>query len=232
VSEETELERARAAYRERDASTETPYRWDNPGYVAYIQSVERAVLAALRDAAVPFAGARTLDVGCGSGYFLHRMREYGAGECVGVDLLDERIAAARERYPGLDLHVGNAAQLPFPDGSFELVTQFTCLSSILDDEVRLAAAREMQRVGAGGWILSLDLRSSARSRPAHATPTVALDRDELRRLFGVPALLRRAGLRFDVAQKVGERSLLAAALAGLPPLRSSLIGVWRAPGGG
>jgi SAM-dependent methyltransferase len=230
VSEEAELERARSAYRARDAAGATPYRWDNPGYVGYMQSVERALLAAFREAAVPLAGARTLDVGCGSGYFLHRLREYGAGECVGIDLLEERIAAARERYPALDFRVGNAAALPFADGSFELVTQFGCLSSIVEDDVRLSAAREMSRVAAGGWVLSFDLRSPpSTARAAGATPTVALDRNELRRLFGEPSVLRGAGLRFDLAQALGRRAVPAALLAALPPLRGSLLGLWRVP---
>jgi SAM-dependent methyltransferase len=230
MSRDAELERARAAYRARDASAETPYRWDNPGYVAYMQSVERSVLRALRDAGMQLADARTLDVGCGSGYFLHRLREYGAGECVGIDLMEERIAAGRERYPGLDLRVGSAAELPFEAGSFDLVTQFTCLSSIVDDELRLAAAREMLRVAAGGWVLSFDLRGSpARRRPASATQTVPLDGSELRRLFGEPSLLRRASLRFDLAQLLGRRPLLAAALAELPLFRGSLLGLWRVP---
>ena len=50
----------------------SPYRWDNPGYVSYMQSLERALLQALADADVRVAGASVLDVGCGSGYFLHR----------------------------------------------------------------------------------------------------------------------------------------------------------------
>jgi 2-polyprenyl-3-methyl-5-hydroxy-6-metoxy-1,4-benzoquinol methylase len=107
---ETELERIRSAYRARDADSETPYRWDNPGYVAYLQSVERAVLRALADAGVPLKGARVLDVGCGSGYFLHRFQEYGAGECHGIDLMETRIAIGRERYPTLKLRVGSATE--------------------------------------------------------------------------------------------------------------------------
>lgn len=232
MSREVELERARAAYRARDASADTPYRWDNPGYVLYVQSVERAVLRAFDDAGVELAGARVLDVGSGSGYFLHRLREYGAAECVGIDLLEERVAAARDRYPVLDLHVGDAAKLPFADGSFDLVTQFTCLSSIVDDDVRLAAAREMLRVAAGGWVLSFDMRGSrtlGRRKPPNATKTVPLDGGELRRLFGEPSLLRRAGLRFDLAQVLGRHALLGAALAELPSLRGSLLGLWRVP---
>ena len=232
MSREVEVERARAAYRARDASADTPYRWDNPGYVLYVQSVERALLQAFHDAGVELAGARALDVGAGSGYFLHRLREYGAGGCVGIDLLEERVAAARDRYPVLDLHVGEAANLPFANGSFDLVTQFTCLSSIVDDGVRLAAAREMLRVAAGGWVLSFDMRASralGRRKPPNATQTVPLDAGELRRLFGEPSLLRRAGLRFDLAQVLGRHALLGAALAELPSLRGSLLGLWRVP---
>jgi len=229
---ERELDRVRNEYRARDAAAETPYRWDNPGYVLYVQSVERALLQAFHDAGVELAGARALDVGAGSGYFLHRLREYGAGECVGIDLLEERVAAARDRYPVLDLHVGEAANLPFANGSFDLVTQFTCLSSIVDDDVRLAAAREMLRVAAGGWVLSFDMRASralGRRKPPNATQTVPLDAGELRRLFGEPSLLRRAGLRFDLAQVLGRHALLGAALAELPSLRGSLLGLWRVP---
>ncbi len=182
---DAELERIRTEYQARDAATDSPYRWDNPGYVSYMQGVERALLRALDDAGVSLAGARVLDVGCGSGYFLHRLRDYGAGEAHGIDLMENRIAAGRERYPALHLHVGSATELPFEDGEFDLVTQFTCLSSILDDEVRLAAAREMRRVSRA-WVLSFDMRGMRRpgSRKATGTPTVPLDEQELHRLFG------------------------------------------------
>jgi SAM-dependent methyltransferase len=224
---EAELDQARAAYRAR-AGEEHPYHWQNPGYVFFMQSVERALLRALAAARVPLAGARVLDVGCGTGYYLHRLRDYGAAECHGIDLLEERVAAGRERYPALELQVGNAADLPFDDGEFDLVTQFTCLSSILDDDVRLAAAQEMRRVGVGGAVLSFDLRDRGLpGRTQGSRGTVALDAPELRRLFGEPALLRRTALRFELAQKLGRHWGVASALASVPPLRSHLIGIWR-----
>jgi len=224
-----ELDRIRSTYRSRDASGETPYRWDNPGYLTYIQSLERALLRAVADAGVRLTGARVLDVGCGSGYLLQRLREYGAGDCTGIDLMESRIEEGRRRYPTLNLQAGSATELPFPSGTFDLVTQFTCLSSILDDDLRLAAAREMQRVASGGWLLSFDMRGKPRLglRPASSSVTVPIDGRELRRLFGDPALLRKAALTFDLAQYFGRHAVVATALAALPPLRSHLLGLWR-----
>ena len=231
---ETELDRIRAAYEARDAAATTPYRWDNPGYVSYMQLVERELLKAFSDAGVRLVGARVLDIGAGSGYFLHRLTDYGAAEGHGIDLMKERVAEGQRRYPTLHLQVGTATELPYADGEFDLVTQFTCLSSILDDAVRLAVAREMRRVAAGGWVLSFDMRGlrrpGSRRKQAADTPTVPIDEAELRRLFGEPALLRRTALAFELAQLAGRHTFLATALGTLPPLRSHLLGLWRANG--
>jgi SAM-dependent methyltransferase len=222
---DSELERIRVEYRQRDAAAAGPYRWENPGYVTYMQGLERALLRGVAEVGLELEGARVLDVGCGSGYFLHRLGEYGAGECHGIDLVEERIAQARERYPSLELHVGSATELPFDDSEFDVVTQFTCLSSIVDDEVRLAAARELRRVGA--WVVSFDMRKENAS--GRGTPTVGLDVAELRRLFGEPTLLRRIGPSFDVAQLAGRHDLFARLAGTLPPLRSHYLGLWRGP---
>lgn len=222
---DAELDRIRGEYEARDAAASSPYRWDNPGYVTYMQALERALLRALADARVRLRGAKVLDVGCGSGYFLHRLHEYGAGSCRGIDLMESRIAEARERYPGLEWLVGSATDLPFEDGAFDLVTQFTCLSSIVDDDARLSAAGEMRRV-AGSWVLSVDTRTA--SAAGAATPTVALDERELKRLFGEPTRLRRAPVNFGLARATGRHDMIARALTALPRLRSHYVGLWRA----
>lgn len=226
---DAELERIRTEYEARDAAAETPYRWDNPGYVAYMQLVERALLSAFADAGVDLAGARVLDVGCGSGYFLHRLQEYGAGEAHGIDLMEARVAEGRRRYPGVHFHVGSATEVPFDDGEFDLVTQFTCLSSILDDDVRSKVAQEMKRVSRG-WVLSFDMRGlelPALRRKREGTPTLGIDEHELRRLFGEPTLVRRVAVPFEIAQALGRFSAAIAGLAALPPLRSHIVGLWR-----
>jgi SAM-dependent methyltransferase len=225
---DAELDRIRTEYRARDAAAaDSPYRWDNPGYVSYMQGLERSLLRAFSDAGVHLQGARVLDVGCGSGYFLHRLTEYGAGEAHGIDLMEERIAEGQKRYPALHLQAGSATELPFEDGEFDVVSQFTCLSSILDDEVRYAVAKEMKRVSRG-WILSFDMRGLRRpGSKTSGTPTVGLDEPKLRRLFGEPALLRKTSLAFEISNQTATHDLLARALGALPPLRSHFVGLWR-----
>ncbi len=43
-----------------------------------MQAVERALLHGLADPGVQLAGARSLDLGCGGGYFLHRLKACAA----------------------------------------------------------------------------------------------------------------------------------------------------------
>ena len=72
------------------------------------------------------------------------------GKAEGVDIDEEAIGFCRER--GLqDVRIGEAANLPFGDGSFDLVTALDVVEH-LDDDV--AAFREMKRVlRPGGQIL-------------------------------------------------------------------------------
>lgn len=246
---QSEIDRVRAAYEERDAApaANAYYSWENPAYVRYMQDLERRQLDALRQAGVRLAGARVLDVGCGSGYFLHRLGDYGAGPLSGVELMPNRARAAMERYPALDVHVGSATEMPFDDGVFDLVTQFTCLSSVLDPAVRSAIGAEMVRVTRpGGAILSVDmrpvpvlrrLRSLARrlrrSGPpaAGGTPVEPLAAAELRRIIGLePAASRLAGLPEDAGPLVARSRAAASILDATRLLRTHLIVVFRVPG--
>jgi SAM-dependent methyltransferase len=91
---------------------------------------------------------RILDVGCGTGTMLTYLASFGKAE--GVDIDAEAIGYCRER--GLeDVRLGEAAALPFEDGSFDLVTALDVVEH-LDDDV--AALREAWRVlRPGGHLL-------------------------------------------------------------------------------
>ena len=246
---QSEIDRVRAAYEERDAApaSTTYYTWENPAYVRYVQALERAQLDALRTAGIRLSGAATLEVGCGSGYFLHRLGEYGAGPLTGLELMPNRARQASERYPALDVHVGNGAEMPFADASFDLVTQVTCLSSVLDPGVRSAIGAEMVRVARpGGAILSVDmcpspaivrlralaraLRRSPAPATAAGTPVEPLSLDELRRVFGLePAAVRRTGLPEDVGPLVARHRPAGPLLDATRLLRTHLVAVFRVP---
>jgi len=91
---------------------------------------------------------RILDVGCGTGANLLMLAEYGDAE--GVDISEDALAFCRER--GLDkVRLGAGEQLPYDDGTFDLVTAFDVVEHMDDD---LAGLREMRRVlRPGGRVL-------------------------------------------------------------------------------
>lgn len=91
-------------------------------------------------------GDRILDVGCGKGFLLYDFTQSVPGvEVAGIDISEYAIAHAREEVRDR-LSVGNARQLPFPDGSFDLVVSITTLHNLPCYDMERALA-EMQRVG-------------------------------------------------------------------------------------
>ena len=91
---------------------------------------------------------RILDVGCGTGANLMMLSKYGEAE--GVDISEDALAFCRER--GLDkVRLGAGEELPYEEGSFDLVTALDVVEHMDDD---LAGLREMQRVlRPGGRVL-------------------------------------------------------------------------------
>jgi SAM-dependent methyltransferase len=91
-------------------------------------------------------GQRVLDVGCGAGAFLRLVSDRGAVPS-GIDASEALIELARRRLPAADLRVGEMEDLPWDDGSFDLVTGFNSFF-FADDMV--AALREAGRVAKPG----------------------------------------------------------------------------------
>ena len=91
---------------------------------------------------------RILDVGCGTGANLIMLSKYGDAE--GVDVSEDALAFCRER--GLEkVKLGAGEELPYEDGTFDLVTAFDVVEHMDDD---LAGLSEMRRVlRPGGRVL-------------------------------------------------------------------------------
>ena len=192
-----------------------------------LEERQRAVRAGLASIGMlPLGGRRVLDVGCGGGGELARLVELGAepSALAGIELLPERVAAARERFPELDIRAGNAENIDWPSASFDLVLAFTVFSSILDNVMARNVAAEISRVlKPGGVLLWYDFRYD---NPRNPNVRRMSERD-VRALF--PALsgdLRTITLLPPLSRRLGVAApALYPALAALPPLRSHLLGM-------
>jgi ubiquinone/menaquinone biosynthesis C-methylase UbiE len=90
-------------------------------------------------------GARVLEVGCGTGLLLERVRRFAAG-ATGMDLSGGMLSRARAR--GLTVCRASAIALPYREGSFDLVFSFKVLPHIEAlDQALAEAARVLTRGG-------------------------------------------------------------------------------------
>jgi ubiquinone/menaquinone biosynthesis C-methylase UbiE len=78
---------------------------------------ERIIDAFVRLSGLP-AGARVVDLGCGSGVFTEVLQRRGYC-CTGVDLSPKMIAIARNKFPKIEFIEGDVEQLQFSDGRFD-----------------------------------------------------------------------------------------------------------------
>jgi SAM-dependent methyltransferase len=87
--------------------------------------------------------ARVLDAGCGSGRMLDELARYG--RVWGVDLSSEAVAASRAR--GHRVVRAAIEEMPFGDGTFDLVTCLDVIEHTPDDRATLAELHRVTRPG-------------------------------------------------------------------------------------
>jgi SAM-dependent methyltransferase len=229
----TELERIRQEYarREREIPCDA-YSLARPAILfAYAERIRHVIRVLDQEGMYPPSGLDICEVGCGNGQWLLDLVNWGAdpARVAGMDLHPGRIEEARRRLPAADLRVGDAADLPWPARSFDLVLQSTVFTSILDSGLKQRIAAGMLRIlRPGGVIVWYDF---FRNNPWN--PNVrGVGAGEIRRLFpGCRVELRRVALAPPVARVVAPASwILALALAKLPFLRTHYLGVIRGQG--
>jgi SAM-dependent methyltransferase len=88
---------------------------------------------AYESAAEIASGKSLLDWGCNDGYGMELMRPYVA-QIAGLDAAEAAILAAHRRLPDLNSNIRlyNGKGLPFPPGSFDVVTSFQVIEHIHD----------------------------------------------------------------------------------------------------
>ena len=175
-------------------------------------------------------GRDVLEVGCGTGLLLARFAGF-ARRAKGIDLSEGMLARARER--GLDVTVGSAADLPFPDASFDVACSFKVLAHVPPIERALG---EMARVvRPGGHVLAefynpLSLRFVAKRLAGPLTVGRDLKESDVYTRFDAPsdvARLTPPGTELVAARGIRIVTPAAAALR-VPLLRTALATVERA----
>lgn len=88
---------------------------------------------------------RIVDLGCGDGYFTHRLNQlYPAIEFIGIDPCEKAIARAQALYPKIQFQVGNIYDPPSFPKDADLVTVIGVLHHLEDAE---KAVRCVAQVG-------------------------------------------------------------------------------------
>jgi SAM-dependent methyltransferase len=120
----------------------------------------------LLDAAGVHAGQSVLDVACGTGVVARAAadRVGPSGTVTGLDLNEAMLAVARRLRPDLAWQQGDAADLPFPDDTFDVVL---CQSALMFFPDPTRAVREMGRVCRPGGVVGAQVYSSLDDQPAY-----------------------------------------------------------------
>lgn len=185
-------------------------------------------------------GQAVLDVACGTGIVARTVAaaQGGRGRVVGLDLNEAMLGVARRVGPETEWRQGDAAHLPFPDGSFDVAL---CQMAMMFFPDRTQALREMARVVGPSGTVAFVVPGRLESQPAyapfvdvaarHAGPdAVALlsayfvcgDLDDLRRLVASAGLEVVASRTYLGTVRVGSIDEFVAAEVESTPLRERI----------
>ena len=95
---------------------------------------------------LPRTPARVLEIGCGEGRVARDLadREYAV---TGLDIAPSLVAAAADADPRSEFVVGDATELPFADGTFDLVVAYNSLIDVDDMRAAVVEAGRVLRDG-------------------------------------------------------------------------------------
>jgi ubiquinone/menaquinone biosynthesis C-methylase UbiE len=139
---------------------------------------------------------RLLDVGCGTGLVLDLAHDLFA-ELDGIDITPEMLARATPR-PNVKTQIASAEAMPFPDGTFDMVTAYSVLHHIAEPGRVFREVRRTLKPGGVFYadespsqhyfdaLLALNPRSPMSDTVRRERERLLSDPGEYQRLYGVP----------------------------------------------
>lgn len=206
----SEIERINSAYEKRkDNISSARYSLFNNDNFYYVQSRDKAILEMLKSSnIVSLNDKRILDIGCGTGNELINLIRYGAdpGNLYGIDLLKSRIETARGLSPNISFTCSDASEIPYRDGFFDIVIQFTVFTSIFNEDMKKSIAEEMLRViKPDGIIVWYDFHVHNPNNP----DVRGVKKKEIYKLFsGCQIKLKRITLAPPIARIIAPHSMI------------------------
>jgi SAM-dependent methyltransferase len=121
-------------------------------YDSFMGRYSSRLAVQMADLAGVEAGQRVVDVGCGPGALTEELvRRVGADAVAAADPSEPFVAAVAERFPGVDVRLASAEELPFPDGTFDAALAQLVVHFMADPVRGLA---EMARVTREGGVVA------------------------------------------------------------------------------
>lgn len=169
---------------------------------------------------------RLLDVGCGDGKLLARMRAIG-WDVVGIEPDEKAAEFARDNH-NLDVRTDSLMQAGFADGDFDAITMKHVLEHLTDP---IATLRECLRIlRPSGRLVLVTPNSASAGLKRYGRDWRGLEPPRHLHLFG-PANIRRAvteaGFMVRTAKSISSRGVTV--WLGSDYLRQRRIGTWRNP---
>lgn len=177
---------------------------DSTAYERAMGRWSRAAAPIFLEWLAPHAGARWLDVGCGTGILAHALLELcSPAAVVGIDSAAAQVRQA-SRGPagrGASFHVADARRLPFSAASFDIVASSLVLNFISERQQALAEMRRVTRadgaVAVYVWDFAEELSPSGPLRRAmrrFGVPVPPIPGTAESRMEALGALFQEAGL--------------------------------------
>lgn len=116
------------------------------GSLAFLDTFEKNELFTLLG---DLSGKKILDSGCGTGRLIHRLMVEGVQpeNLIGLDLSEEMLKIAEDKYPKVRFISGDAENLPFEDDSFDVVIASFLIVHLADLEKAFQEAYRVLKAG-------------------------------------------------------------------------------------